>query len=96
MCFHISKLSFELFINCNGVHCSDPTIKCFIQCSGTPVMLSLCAVKSQCSKSVEEMKLYYLNANLSEQHTIGLFCFGRVPSVSDFQLHDNFLALNLH
>ena len=87
MCFHISKLSFELFINCNGVQCSDPTIKYFIQCSGTPVMLSLCAVKSQCSKSVEEMKLYYLNANLSEQHKIILFW--ESSSISDFQLHDD-------
>ena len=27
MCFHFSKLSFELFINCNAVKCSDPAIK---------------------------------------------------------------------
>ena len=36
------------------VKCSDPTIKYFIWCSNTPVMLTLCAVESQYSMSVKK------------------------------------------
>ena len=50
MCFHFSKLSFELF---KTVMIFIPNNQVFLLCHSTPVMLSLCAVKSQCSESVE-------------------------------------------
>ena len=90
--FHISKLSFELFINCNGVQCSRSNNQIFY-----PVQWYTCHVEFMCSKKSVFKKCWRNEAILFECKPFRaaqklIILFWENSSISDFQLHDDSLA----